>query len=65
MRKAVIKADKALASGVAGTDASPQQPLQRGESAGEFLHALRDTRAKIHVDLGPKIKVSLVVLIVS
>jgi hypothetical protein len=63
MKRAVIKANRAFAMGVAENDVLPQQPPLRGESAGEFLRALRDTRAKIHVDLGPKIKASWVVLI--
>ena len=58
MKRAVIKANRAFAMGVAENDVLPLQPPQRGESAGEFLRALRDTRAKIHVDLGPKIKAS-------
>ena len=62
MKRAVIKANKAFAMGVAENDVLPQQPPQRGESAGESLRALRDTRAKIHVDLGPKIKASWVTL---
>ena len=58
MKRAVIKANKALAMGVADGNDAASMPLQRGETAGEFLRALRETKAKIHVDLGPKIKAS-------
>lgn len=56
MKRAVTKANRALALGLAENDAVAQQPVQRGESAGDFLRALHDTKARIHVDLGPKIK---------
>ncbi len=58
MRRAVTKANRALALGVAETGDVAQQPPNRGESAGDFLRALRETKAKIHVDLGPKIRAS-------
>ena len=57
MKRAVIKANRALARGLAETGAAAAQAPPRGETAGDFLRALRETKAKIHVDLGPKIKV--------
>ena len=56
MKRAVVIANRELATSLAEAGGAAQAPQQRGESAEDFLRALRDTKAKIHVDLVLKVK---------